>query len=251
MVEKLITSFEELIRRSIAPSVTFFVLALLSDLLFIALKKESVETRLWSYSNLLGQEMRSSAAIFMVVLVVVGLSYCLGAAQQILFDNFLKKDFDPQFVHGASLRSEAAVLTELRRMVRSRIQTEPALARLRGVSEPSDFVLYEIVGGIVPTNTHPYVDSAKAMGIVFVSLIIILIANALLRIHTLQWWSLLLLVLGGACWFFGREVTCAQYRARAVRLYVNFLAMPSKRLSLLLMETDERDLASVGDTKTS
>lgn len=240
MVEKLITSFEGLIRRSIAPSVTFIVLALLSDLLYTAWCKCSVWERLQCYRNLvLGGGPHESSAVFIIVLFIVGISYGLGAAQETLYDNFLKKDFDPVLVRGASLRSEAASLKDLRLRVRERIEQEPALTRFQNLAAPSDFVLYEILGGIDTTSTHSYVDTAKATGIFFISLIIVLVGNALLHLDTLGWpRSLLLLALAGACWACGRAATRAQYRARAVRLYVNFLAMPPERLHQLLMKAD-------------
>lgn len=251
MMEKLVQSFEGLLRRGIAPSVTFFVIAALGDFIRIELGGESPEARLQTYLEILGHKSFAVASVFIAfsVLVITGFSYGLLAIQQVLFDNWQKENFDPWFPLGSSVASEDRALTELRSKVTQRLRTEPDLKGLADLKEVTDYVLYEILGGIDTVDTRGFVDSAKAMGIVFVSLIIVLIGNALLYHQQLGPWSVLLVLLAVVFYVWGRETTVAQYRARALRLYVNFLAMPTERIRRRLLWPDEAEPPAENEKK--
>ncbi|PTL85911.1 hypothetical protein [Vitiosangium sp. GDMCC 1.1324] len=252
-MEKAIQTFEGLIRRSLAPSVTFFVILALGDLIRAVLNGESAQTQVMCYFGFL-KSLESSPGLFVpiAILVVIGISNGLYATQQMLFDNCLKKNFDPpkwpRF--SDSVKSEARALTDLRTRVTQRLNTEPDLVRLWSLDEPTDYILYEILGGIDPTDTRSFVDSAKMMGIVFVSIILVLLGHAVTLVahavlawdwpHWCTWVAILLLLLAARLFYWwGREATRSQYRARAFRLYVNFLAMPLERIRRRLLRPAE------------
>jgi hypothetical protein len=193
---------------------------------------------------------------------VLGVGYGLSAVQQVLFDNRLSRYFHPgpywgwlQGVFGippvrwfrVSFESEGRALRQLRERVFERIESEPRLVRLHGLGERTDYVLYEILGGIDPTDTRGFVDSAKALGVVFSSAIAVTLWNMAVHFFDLRWWNFLLAALVVSFYWVGREATVRQYRARALRLYVNFLAMPPERLERRLLWADDRPGAGSGD----
>lgn len=240
-MEKLVQTFEGLIRRGLAPSVTFFVFVALGDLLRAHLTDSSVRAQAQLYLDFLGGEALASPGVFitLALLLLLGVSYTLIALQQLLFDNWLKQNFDPATRFTRSSKSEARALTELRNKVKQRLRDEPALGELRGLQEVTDYMLYEILGGIDPLDTRGFVDSAKSTGVVFVAAIVVLLGNALVFHARLGPWLALLVLLAVLLYWWGREATVAQYRMRALRLYVNFLAMPTARIQRRLLRPEE------------
>ena len=77
------------------------------------------------------------------------------------------------------------------------------------------------------------------MGIVCVSIILVLLGNILVHHEQLGPWVAPLLLLVVLFYWWGREATVSQYRARALRLYVNFLAMPKERIHRRLLRPGE------------
>jgi hypothetical protein len=251
-MDKVIQTFEGLIRRSLAPSVTFFIVLALGELIRVKLNGDLARDHVARFLKFVTSEpLAKSPAILitLAVLSIIGLSYGLQTLQQVAFDNWLKENFHqpPWISRLARVRGfgwldsrDSKVLLELRSKVEQRIRKEPELKELKDLKGVSDYVLYEIVGGIDPTDTRSFVDSAKAMGIFFVSVILVLLGNALVYRHPLPWWgSLLLVTLAVLSYCWGKEATRSLYRARALRLYVNFLAMPTQRIQRRLLRPDE------------
>lgn len=240
-MDKIVQTFEGLIRRGLAPSVTFFVFVLLGDLVRAHLTGTSVRAQAMDCLKFTGNEAFGSPAVFLTLALVVtlGFSYALTSIQQLLFDNWLKRNFDPATRFSRSARSEARALTELRGKVTRRLRNEAALGDLRELQEVTDYLLYEVLGGIDPLDTRAFVDAAKSTGVVFISAIVVLLGNALVFHEQLGPWVAPLVLLAVLCYWWGREATVAQYRMRALRLYVNFLAMPSARIQRRLLRPDE------------
>lgn len=213
-MEKIVQSFEGLIRRGLAPSVTFFVFVVLSDLVRAHLTGISVRAQAREYLEFMGDKALASQAVFLTLalLMTLGVSYTLTAIQQLLFDNALKRNFDPATRFSRSAMSEARALTELRSKVKQRLRAEAALGDLRELQEVTDYLLYEILGGIDPVDTKGFVDSAKSIGIVSISAIIVLLGNALVFHEKLGPWVVPLVLLAVLFYWWGREATVAQYR---------------------------------------
>lgn len=251
-IQKMVETFEGLIRRSIAPSITFFVLFAVGELVAVELAGGSAveQWRSWLAAVDWGMVKEASGLVgFLAFLVILGLGYGLSSVQQVLFDNLLKKNFAPGPLVcclSESARSEKAALEELREKALGRMDEEDDLRRLAGAGHRTDFVLYEIIGGIDPVSTRSFVDGAKSIGVVASSAMAVVLWNLLSRWPFGQEASLkgagkaaLLLALVLAIWWVGREATLAQYRQRSLRHYVNFLMMPKARLAGRLYRPDE------------
>lgn len=246
-MDRVLQTFEGLIRRSIAPSVTFLVIFAAGELIAAeAQAGSSARARIASCLEQLGENAEHATGLFAlaVALLVLGLSYGLSATQQILFDNRLKKNFDPGpkwigRLRSSSVQSETRALAELRGQVLERLDDEPRLELFRPIGERTDFLLYEILGGIDPTDTRPFVDTAKSVGIVFSSAIAVTLWNLAVHWPDLGRWAFVLVILTVLFYWLGREATLAQYRTRALRLYVNFLMMPVERLERRLLRPKE------------
>ncbi|MEM8960427.1 MAG: hypothetical protein AAGD38_03030 [Acidobacteriota bacterium] len=256
-MEKVLQTVEGLIRRSIGPSVTLFVLVGLVDLLLAELTGTQATERIKAGLQLLKEGLDGTGNISFagVAIIIIGMSYGLAMVQEVVFDNWLRKNFDPWTRRWKVSTKDGAAITEgqalesLRQAVVKRLDEEPLLERLRpseleSESEPSDYLLYEILGGIDPTDTRHYVDSAKSLGITSISLMLALLYGLLVygsHLHLPAQIVLFLAVAFGA-WFIGSTAIRAQFRARAIRLYVNFLAMPTDRITYLL--NPEREAAA-------
>lgn len=290
MLEKALRTFEDLIRRSLAPSLAFVVIALTVNLLGAQISRRGVHQRLKDYMGFVewAAGLKSSGLIIaLTILLVIGLSYVLATVQQVLFDNLLKADFEPlrplfnlwcRRRHKnpeEEARRELRALKNLRKEVVERIKKVHNLDHLfppaalvcftkvrpralaiaipksykAGPPPFTDYVLYEILGGIDPTPTRPFVDSAKAMGILFGSTILVLVGNGLFNQDFRTWGREVGLGVAAVfSYWMGFNVTATQYRARALRLYVNFLTMPIARIEYLLFK-EERDPSS-GETRS-
>jgi len=231
--------FEDLIRRVFAPSLTLVAAYALVHLLAAALfcVPESLGDTLdsfgsWVKTHVLGVEA-TGALVFLAVLVLIGLSFIVSTLNEILHDNFLKKNFNaaPAWVakeqnkHLEQLREK--VIVKLKNKIPSFEDFLPGSA--------TDYLLYEIVGGIDPTSTKNFVHLAKATGIVFISLNLSILGFVIFNAGHLSCWALLLIFLVIPLYWLGLQSVKGHYRARAIRLYVNLSMMPDKRMEKLLM----------------
>jgi hypothetical protein len=231
---------ERLVRRSLAPSVTFVLAFLVVDLISGQYAGEPPPLRLSYWLGLFRSFVQGIEGVVgvLAVLAVLGLGFALGTVQQVLFDNTLRRDFDASRLLWW-LESETEHLRRLRERVRAKLQARKLLeSEAAGTSDVgslealSDRVLYEILGAIDPTNTRPYVNSARGLGVVFGSLIVALLGSAIYR-QSWSWgsWAVGLAIV---VWWLGRETVKTQYRGRALRLYVNFLLLPAERIDRLV-----------------
>ena len=245
-MEKVLQTVEGLIRRSIGPSVTLFVMAGLVDLLLVELTNGSATARLKGGLAFLKTDLGGvgNISFAFVAILVIGTSYGLAMVQQVLFDNWLRKDFDPlptwEWVQKLRAKnSEGLALAELRGKVATRLGEEPGLSRLCDLEAASDYVYYEILGGIDPTDTRHFVDSAKSLGITSISLIFALLGGLFVHWPSLCGWGrFVLFFMALGVLVLGYTAIRAQFRTRAIRLYVNFLAMPAERIQRLLLNPE-------------
>ncbi len=237
-MDKLVDLFQDFIKRAIAPSAVFFFLlavAALVDGVFHE-KKTTADLVPWLEDLVksdLAQDLRILGALAFVV--VLGTSYVLSLLHQVIFDGTLRRNFDALWS-----RSETDTLVALREKVVARTQDDLHELHQALSCRFNDYLLYEILGGIDPSSTRLFVDRAKSTGITFVSSMLVLVLWAAHLSRGFQPFAGCLLVLGllvvlALLWVVGREVVKTEYRARAVRLYVNFLMMPRQRLDALLL----------------
>jgi len=229
--------FERLIRRSLAPAVTFVFVFLVVDLVSGQLTGEPPPLRLSYWMGLFRSFVHDIEGVVgvLAVIAVLGLGFALGTVQQVLFDNTLRRDFNAWPVLWY-LSSENGHLNRLRDQALEKLKTQEVLDALGrrtveagdGTERFSDWILYEILGGIYSGPTYSFVDSAKALGVVFSSLIVTLLGSAVYReeLH----WKIPAVALAFLFWWWGRETVKTQYRHRALRLYVNFLMLPAERI---------------------
>ena len=245
-MDKVLQTVEGLIRRSIGPSVTLFVMAVAVDLFLVETTGGSAVDRLKGVLAFLKTDLGGvgNISFAFVAILVIGTSYGLAMVQQVLFDNWLRKDFDPwptwKWVRKRRAKNgEGNALIELRGKVATRLNEEPRLSQFYELEAASDYVYYEILGGIDPTDTRQYVDSAKSLGITSISLVFALLGGLFVHRSSLSARGWLLLLLAAlVVLFLGYTAIRAQFRARAIRLYVNFLAMPPERIQRLLLNPE-------------
>ncbi|MEM6455605.1 MAG: hypothetical protein AAF772_10955 [Acidobacteriota bacterium] len=280
-IRELSQQFERLIRRTIAPSVAFFVTfpavfvavglflvgfddfgALWTD---VIARLDAVPSGLRIPPSFLG--------LAWALLVFIGLSYVLGALHHLLFDLFLWKNHD--FLEGWLDRgwrtlcarfgfNQGSRFSRLRQHVIKKL--EHASKRLIedreagqhdwadwvaciGAQDWVDHYLYEVIGRIETGSTVSFVDEAKANGIVFAGILLSMVISTGLVLASpvaaqctqadLQW----LLAAAVAIWLLGWNIVRQQYRARNLRMYMNFLLMPSPVVDVTLFnDKDLREL---------
>ena len=252
--------FEDLIRRMLAPATAFVVLFFLVHII------DGVQgggLRVWNVqiqrmTDIIGHKVGA------LLIIMVGMSYILSTLQQIFFDNRLRKSFSPWYFERIWTWD---MLKDPRDKVKSRFKDiaskdgstqfkrvydalntaakEQDKSDTPYVDDPSwedtvswknlDFVLYEILGGIDKTSTKGFVNDAKAFGIV--------ITSAILALWTLvishEWalgYVLIACLASMVLWLTGYSLVRTQYRIRALRLYVNFLAMPDEKIAAILRD---------------
>ncbi len=270
MLDKALVTFEDLIRRSIAPSLTLLAVALAFEIfcesLYPSGPGESLNHLFRGVAYIWGVAgaMSSGALITLAILLIIGTSYALSALQQVLFDDRLRRDFEHtgatflrsvcQRLFGVSGQDNAGVtqvdpggsITDIEALKRLRKQVVERLTEMHldplPKQQKTDFILYEILGGIDTTSTRAYVDRTKAIGIFFVSLILVCLGHVVL-LRRPGWWVATCSAVAAFAYGLGYCAICAQYRARAIRLYVNFLAMPLARINWLLLK-EARDVGA-------
>jgi hypothetical protein len=253
---KLVELFENLIKRTLAPSAAFFFLVAVACLIDGVLHPHEgksvggVISLVGSLKDFTGPDVLKNKAALVVLsfLALLGTSYVLAIIQKFFVDDRLNANFESKRIFTADNER----LKHLRGKVVSRIQSD--LKPVKGIEVIEgkyfkDYLLYEILGGIDPTPTNAYVDRAKSFGITAISLVLVLIGwFAHLALYLVEFGlhsSLyLLVVLIVAVGSSVHEATKAEYRARAIRLYVNFLMMPKERIDALLLGIDVGDLIS-------
>ena len=252
-MDKIVEVFEDLIRRHIAPSASFFVLLAAGNLIAAALVQNSVSpgdlVATWiNWFGFIYKQVNSVSLLGAVFLLgLVGLSYILSTLSQVLYDNTLKENFCSCFCFKNKYLNiyRKRVCKKLDWYYRNNfIDFDGHLAKVNR-QDLSDYVLYEILGGIDPTDTRRFVNDAKAYGIIFISSVIVVIQIYFQYYHKpmgpLDPQHICFPIIGVILFYLGRETVKAQYRARALRLYVNFLAMPHQRITKILLAQGKGD----------
>ncbi len=240
-MDKIVELYEDLIRRNIAPSASLFVLLAIGHLMAAAMlsgtpsPSEMVHSWFVAFETLYKGIASVTLLGGIFFLILVGLSYILSALHQILYDNTLKKNFNTCIFHN----NNNALLDDLREKVIYKLNlileandSNLHFPKFESI-KPTDYILYEILGGIDSTSTRGYVNDAKAYGIVFISSILVVLQVAYGYLPTASFRGVLIFIVP-VLFFLGRETVKAQYRARALRLYVNFLAMPDEKILRIL-----------------
>lgn len=235
-MEKFIVTFENLVRRGIAPSVAFFVIFGGIDLAHSHLcEGVNWNERLEVWQVVATKQLASIPEAMLTVfalLFILGLSYVLTTINQLLFDEFLRGNFGGPIFNQQFKVLRSRVQDRFGNQLLPRLAPELGHEGRKSRLKLTDFLLYEILGGIDPTNTRPFVDTAKALGVVFVSLIVSLGVQVL---FSSSWaCKIVLLTMAILVFWIGRQAIKAQYRSRSIRHYVNFLMMPDNTLTTLL-----------------
>jgi len=210
-VKFIFTEFENFIRRAILPSLVLFGILFFVDFIWVnkALYNE-VQT---SFKPLLNNEF---LLYLILTIVLMSISYILSIFTQFAFDNFIKSNYDSKLFQDETLK-----LGQLRNEVVSKLHSEKKMV-IKGF-EFNDFLLYQILGGILSksTNTSRYADDSKAAGIVFSSIIIAFVWIGLALKTPV---SLVIMTIGTiVVYVIGYEYIKSKYRSRAFRLYINYL----------------------------
>ena len=127
---------------------------------------------------------------------------------------------------GRAAELKSANLRQLREQAVARLRREnPQLVNSLRIT---DYLLYEIIGGLITTDFTRYVDAARIYGYITISILLAAFAYyskfALDRgyVGRLVFTAVVISV-----YFFGRELVKMQYRNRAIRLYVTYLTAPA------------------------
>ncbi len=249
-MKEFLAALDSLVKRGLSSSLTFLSLLFVSEWVAGTLKSGKATSLLdywgtWTSTNLPSAHS-TWATVLAVTFLVIGLSYTLSAVNELVYDNTLREDFDPWIKRTPYNRSISDNLASLRSSVIAKLKSDVPDVE---IPRYTDFCLYEIIGGILDTDTRQYVDAAKALGMVFVSVILVGFVEVVIHAQSLSWWSIgTLLALCCVVYFLGREAIKTQYRSRAIRLYINFMMTPSETVIRSLQ--NEHLESSTGEVET-
>ncbi|MEQ1709634.1 MAG: hypothetical protein ABL864_15015 [Terricaulis sp.] len=155
-----------------------------------------------------------------VGLCVLGVGYAIGLSQDFLFDETLRGNYNSLWSPRGVVGRTNAVLRELRQQSIRILQGRfPDLSNIRF----TDYMLYEVVGGIVKTSTRQYVDEARVYGAAATTLILLSWLDVLVHEQGRLLGVPVAVVISLFAYVLGREGVKAQYRYRAIRLYSNLV----------------------------
>lgn len=169
-----------------------------------------------------------SVSLVLIFLSLVGLNYIFLILNEMVYENTLRENFDPWFAKIPYNRTMSKNLRILRKKVQKK--TLDLYSDLPDITHLTDYALYEILGGILVTNTRGYVDSAKITGLVFISLISACIVSIIVHFRDIGYYSVFFVILIVALYVIGRELVKTHYRSRAMRLYINFIIAPKEKI---------------------
>lgn len=208
-VKIVLEYFESFIRRTLLPSSSFIMFYMLYD--FYLNDK--------SLLNFLDKE-HTSVITVMLIMLLLGLSYLLSILHQLVYDNLLKNNYNAYL----GRKKENLQLNTLRSEI---------IKKLNISDTYNDYYLYQILGqkkegSEVNIDTKRYVDETKAIGIFFISLIIVLIFT-IVKISSNSTFMdcvtscIIAILVISIVYFIGRDLIISKYRSRAIRLYINYL----------------------------
>jgi hypothetical protein len=161
------------------------------------------------------------------VLLLIGAGYIIGIIHDVLMDDTLRGNFDALLSFRLLRRSTSEDLRGLRDAVTTKLKQDHP--KITNSITLNDYNLYEVIGGMIETDTTRYVDEARVYGCLTISLLLSIFVLGI-RHSLLHEWSgkveyvaLFLAILIG-----GREFVKMQYRFRALRMYINYLALDNR-----------------------
>lgn len=203
--------FEDFIKRSVVPSISFGFIFFVEYFIF----KEIYKIKIEEVNKLIPVINLNNLTILFLIILVIGFSYFLSILHQLLFDNYIKKNYNGWFS-----TYENDQLKVLREKVINKLKVKLIFID----TKYSDYILYQAIGRELsyfrkPTSTTRYVDDTKAIGIFFIS---IMVTNIIFTIIGLLHISIciLIIVISYIIAYFAIK---AKYRSRALRIYINYL----------------------------
>lgn len=206
LIDLLFNKFEAFILRAILPSSVFIILMVFVD----SISKNLIFTE--DNINFLNDQS-SSLLIVVFIIFLLTLSYILKFLSQLIFDNFIKTDYDPSILKFYKKENDGFAL--LRSKVLEKLQSKYNFDTSK--IETNDYVLYQIIGRLIKIDTKRYTTDAKEVGIIIVSVMIAL--GWYIYLSHIYWLVLIMMFL----WYLGLTYEKIKYRSRAYRMYVNFL----------------------------
>jgi len=212
VIEFLWSRFELFIRRVIFPSSIFILLLFVVDYYYNdAIIVKSIVEFIKDNSNMV--------VIVSAIITILALNYMLKFLTQFAFDNFIKVDYNPLRCYGYFniFTTECKQYIKLRDKVVKKLDDEGRINLEEIGAEENDYILYQIVNGILEEDTRRYATDAKEAGVMIVSISLALFWYSYLQMNWI--WIITLIPL----YLVGRFYIKAKFRSRAYRLYINYL----------------------------
>ncbi len=257
-MEQLTKTFEDLVRRIFGPATTLLFGLFVFHALEVAFSHNLSACTLFKSVDLLLSHFpdnKSTAALGFSLIFILGAGYIMATILTMAFESRLRQNFDEQGSEAKSTETENSGasssqasqsgstnndLQQLRTLVLEKLKAHPRFAPFfrhnpNWLNE-HDYFLYELLAAVDPMLTSYFVNSAKAYGVVCLSLAIALLS--LLLCHQ-DWylWFILIPSSIGLC-VLTNAILKSKYRAWAERLYINFLLFPNEKVDVLLLDCD-------------
>jgi|GEM_PF-2037938 len=244
-MKEFMSIFDSLLKRGLSASFVFIITLIITESIFFVILDNgdgSLTHWLITWKKIFSGDDKS-VSLILILLSLVGLNYILLILNEIAYENTLRENFDSWLVQTPYNRTMSKNLSALREKVQEK--TLNLYPDLHHITDLTDYVLYEILGGILITNTRAYVDSAKITGLVFISLISACIVSIILHYRHIGYHLIWLISLIVILYFIGRELVKTHYRSRTMRLYINFLIAPEEKI---LKTSGNRELGLLDPT---
>lgn len=220
--------FEDLIRRSFMPSSFLFLLLYIIDVM--ANKSLLVE----KFNKIL-EKQPDPLVYFIIVGTLLSISYLMKILVQIIFDNFIKSNYDYRFPIGTTTSNSCCYEILRKNTIEKLKKINPAIEELLSEVDQNnnDYILYQIIGSIYKINTRSYTDAAKEAGVMALSIILASLYYLFLQINVLSFLDFAyVLIICIVVWISGYYYIKSRYQARAYRIYINLLNDVYKKRSL-------------------
>lgn len=232
-MEQLTKTFEDLVRRMFGPATALLISLFACHALEISMTHNRTTCSFFTALDLLlsqFSEQKGTVALGYSLLFLLGTGYIMATLLSAFFESRLRKAF-----HGG--HQDEAFL-HLRGLVLTKLKSHPRLGsffyRNQTWLDDHDYYLYELLGAIDPMSTRSFVNSAKSYGIVCIS---IAIALSSLIFCSIDWLlAVFILIVLGALYAKALTLLKSKFRARAERLYFNFLLFPDEKIEALLRD---------------
>ena len=207
----LLKQFENFIKRSLVPSSSFLMFYMIFDILY---NKSSL-------LNFLNQKSHSILLILSMLIIFTGISTVLTILHQFFYDNQLKENFEGNYF----FNYENQKLITMRNKIIENLKIQTS----------NDYLLYHMIGKKMKNlkkdiKTERYIDDIKAIGILFISLMIVISITAIHYINSIENFTSLkmsifisLLFILYPIYYLGKELIKSKYRSRSIRIYTNYL----------------------------